>query len=85
MGEMGCYQFIEHGGATIGAVMTAPPERPAGWNFAFGVRDIDRAAARISAGGGTVNHGPVQVPGGEWAVMASDPEGSAFMVVGSRN
>jgi predicted enzyme related to lactoylglutathione lyase len=85
MGEMGGYQFLEQDGAMIGAVMTSPPERPAGWNFAFSVRDIDQAAARISGGGGTVNYGPVEVPGGEWAVMASDPQGAAFMVVGPRN
>jgi hypothetical protein len=85
MGEMGGYQFIHQGGAMIGAVMTAPPGRSAGWNFAFGVRDIDEAADKIAAGGGTVNHGPVEVPGGAWAVMAADPEGIAFMVVGPRN
>jgi hypothetical protein len=85
MGEMGGYQFIHHGGGMIGAIMTNPPERPAGWNFAFGVPDIDSAAARITAGGGAVNYGPVEVPGGAWAVMANDPEGAPFMVVGPRN
>lgn len=85
MGEMGGYQFIEHRGAMIGAVMTAPPGRPAGWNFAFAVPDIDEAAAKIPASGGTVKYGPVEIPGGEYAVMASDPEGVAFMVVGPRN
>jgi hypothetical protein len=84
MGEMGGYQFIDHGGGMIGAIMTAPPGRPAGWNFAFGVRDINEAAAKIAAGGGTVNSGPVEVPGGDLVVMASDPQGAAFMVVGPR-
>ena len=84
MGEMGVYQFIEHGGGMIGAVMTSPPGRPGGWNFAFGVPDIDEAAGKISGGGGTVNHGPVEVPGGQYAVMATDPEGVPFMVVGPR-
>ncbi|HEX8572457.1 MAG TPA: VOC family protein [Allosphingosinicella sp.] len=85
MGAMGGYQFIEQDGEMIGAVMTAPPGRPAAWNFAFGVEDIDEAAAKIAAGGGTVNHGPVEVPGGAWVVMADDPQGAAFMVVGPRN
>jgi len=65
--------------------MTSPPGRPAGWNFAFGVRDIEEAAAKIEAGGGTVQYGPVEVPGGDWVVMASDPQGAAFMAVGPRN
>jgi hypothetical protein len=85
MGEMGGYQFIRHGGGMIGAIMTSPPGRPAGWNFAFGVRDIEEAAAKIAAGGGRVNYGPVEVPGGDYVVMASDPQGAAFMAVGPRD
>jgi uncharacterized protein len=85
MGEMGGYQFIHHGGGMIGAIMTSPPGRPSGWNFAFGVRDIEEAAAKIPAGGGIVHHGPIEVPGGDWVVMASDPQGVAFMAVGPRD
>ncbi|HEX2764262.1 MAG TPA: VOC family protein [Allosphingosinicella sp.] len=84
MGEMGDYRFIEHGGQAIGAIMRNPPGRAPGWNFAFGVRDVDEAAARIRASGGTVRHGPVEVPGGDRVVMASDPEGISFMAVGPR-
>ena len=84
MGEMGGYQFLHHGGGMIGAIMTTPPGRPPGWNFAFGVRDVDSAAAKIAAGGGIVHHGPIEVPGGDWVVMASDPQGGAFMAVGPR-
>jgi hypothetical protein len=85
MGEMGGYQFIHHHGGMIGAVMTAPPGRRPAWKFAFGVADIDEAAARIKAGGGTIDYGPVEVPGGAFAIMADDPQGAAFMVVGPRN
>ena len=85
MGPMGEYQFINEGGRMIGAVMTNPPGagRPS-WKFAFNVGDIDATAARIAAGGGTVRHGPVQVPGGGWVVMATDPQGAQFMAVGTR-
>lgn len=85
MDEMGTYQFIEQEGAMIGAVMTAPSGRRPAWNFAFTVSDIDSAAAKISGGGGTIDYGPVEVPGGQWAVMANDPQGAHFMVVGPRN
>jgi hypothetical protein len=85
MGEMGGYQFIEQDGAMIGAIMTAPPGQRPAWKFAFGVADIDEAAARIPAAGGTVRHGPVEVPGGAFAVMADDLEGTPFMVVGPRH
>lgn len=85
MGELGGYQFIHHDGGMIGAMMTSPPGVRPAWNFAFGVRDIEEAAARIAAGGGTVRHGPAEVPGGDLVVMASDPHGAAFMAVGPRD
>ncbi|HYJ82841.1 MAG TPA: VOC family protein, partial [Allosphingosinicella sp.] len=85
MGEMGGYQFLHHGEGMIGAIMTCPPGMPPGWRFAFGVRDIDEAASKITAAGGTVHHGPVEVPGGDRVVMASDPEGARFMAVGPRD
>ena len=84
MGEMGGYQFIEQDGAMIGAMMTNPPGSRPGWNFAFGVRDIDEAAARIAAAGGKVDQGPMEVPGGDRVVMATDPQCAAFMAVGPR-
>jgi hypothetical protein len=84
MGEMGGYQFIEQDGGMIGAIMTVPPGRRPAWKFAFGVADIDEAAGKIRAAGGTVRHGPVEVPGGAFAVMADDPDGAGFMVVGPR-
>ncbi|HEX8450040.1 MAG TPA: VOC family protein, partial [Allosphingosinicella sp.] len=84
MGEMGGYQFLEHGGGMIGAIMAAPPGRPAGWNFAFRVPGAEEAAARIKAAGGIVHHGPIEVPGGDWVVMATDPHGAVFMAVGAR-
>lgn len=86
MGDMGDYQFINHGGGMIGAVMTNPPggARPA-WKFAFNVPDIEAAAAKITAGGGSIQYGPTEVPGGDWAVMATDPQGAPFMAVGPHN
>ena len=82
MGEMGDYQFIDHGGRMIGAMMKAPPGAPTGWGFAFFNKDVDAAVARIAELGGTVNQGPMEVPGDQRAVMATDPEGVPFMLVG---
>jgi hypothetical protein len=85
MGEMGDYQFINHGGEMIGAVMrTQPDGRPPMWSFYFGVPEIDAAAARIGANGGAIHAGPMEIPGGEYAVVASDPQGVMFGIVGPR-
>jgi predicted enzyme related to lactoylglutathione lyase len=82
MGEMGDYQFMDHGGRMIGAMMTAPAGAPVGWKFAFHSADVDGAVERIRSGGGKVDQGPMEVPGDQRAVMATDPEGVPFMLVG---
>ena len=82
MGEMGDYQFIEHGGETIGAVMNRTPHHPrSSWSFCFRVPDIQEAQRRIADGGATILYGPAQVPGGDMVIQATDPQGAAFMVV----
>lgn len=84
MGEMGNYQFIDHGGRTIGAVMRLQPPRPPSFLFYFGVADIDAATVAVTAGGGTVIHGPSPIPGDGFIIVALDPQGAAFGLVGPR-
>lgn len=54
------------------------------WLFYFIVGDIDAAVARVTAGGGTVLNGPMEVPGGGWIIQALDPQGAMFALVGMR-
>lgn len=83
MGEMGDYVFIVHDETPLGAVMTRRPDGPPPmWLFYFRVKDVSAAAERIKSGGGTVMHGPVEVPGGDFIVVATDPQGAAFGLVG---
>ena len=85
MGEMGDYRFLHHDGQMIGAVMPAQPGGPGPlWLFYFGVEDIDAAAAKVSAAGGTIIQQPIQIPGGEYSLVAADPQGVAFGLVGPR-
>ncbi|WP_207539891.1 VOC family protein [Sabulicella rubraurantiaca] len=85
MGEMGEYRFLLQGGMAMGAVMRAIPNGPPpAWNFYFGVRGIDAAAAAITEAGGTIHYGPAEVPGNLCIVVASDPQGAMFGVVGPR-
>ena len=85
MGPMGKYRFVQHDGVGIGAVMGKMPEPPlSAWFFYFGVDDIDRAVAAVTVGGGTLNGAIMQVPGGDFSVHCSDPQGAAFGLVGPR-
>ncbi len=96
MGELGSYEFLRHAGRApdgspmghgmLGAVM---PMMPGGapmpvWSFYFRVPDIDAAAATIGSGGGSILQGPTQIPGGDYSLMAADPQGAAFGLVGGR-
>jgi uncharacterized protein len=85
LGPAGAYHFIRHG-AMIGAVMAKPPLMPrSAWNFYFRVPDIDAAAAAVTAHGGQILHGPVEVPGGDWSMNGIDPQGAIFALVGQNS
>jgi predicted enzyme related to lactoylglutathione lyase len=85
MGAMGDYCFIDHDGLRLGAIMQQPAlGPPAAWLFYFGVPSIAAAKSAIETGGGKVLTGPHEVPGGEWIVTATDPQGASFGVVGPR-
>jgi len=85
MGEMGKYRFIQQGSTTVGAVMRKPPQLPvSSWTYYIGVDDIDRAAEAIRSGGGQILNGPMEIPGGEFALNAMDPQGAPFGLVGPR-
>jgi predicted enzyme related to lactoylglutathione lyase len=87
MGPMGDYCFVDHGGVRVGAIMQQPADSPnplGSWLFYFGVPSIATARMAIEAGGGTVTQQPHAVPGGEWILVATDPAGAAFGVVGPK-
>lgn len=85
MGELGDYRFIQAHGVGIGAVMPKMPQVPASmWSYYIGVDDIDRATDAVTAGGGAILNGPMEIPGGEFALNAIDPQGAAFGLVGPR-
>ena len=83
MGEMGDYCFIDVGGQRAGAVMQQHKSVAfTGWTFYFGVPSITAARQAVEAGGGRVLMGPHQVPGGRYAMVASDPQGAIFGAAG---
>lgn len=90
MGEMGSYQLVSQTGATdfqgmTGGIMPVIKEMPMPvWLFYFTVGDIDAAVGRVTAGGGTILNGPMEVPGGAWIIQATDPQGAMFALVGSK-
>lgn len=87
MGPMGAYEFFRRRAVAgiFAGVMTKPEVMPVSiWTYYFRVADIDEAVARTKAGGGQIAHGPHEIPGGEFAVNAVDPQGAMFSFVGPR-
>lgn len=81
MGPMGKYLMFNRPIGSIGGMMNKPAEMaqvPPNWQIYFRVADLDAAIARITANGGKILNGPMDVPGGDRIVNAMDPQGAAF-------
>lgn len=84
MGEMGTYQMFNHDGAEIGGMMGLGNAPVPCWLPYFGVDSTTDAIERIKSLGGTVIHGPTEVPGPAYIAIAHDPDGAYFAVVGPK-
>jgi predicted enzyme related to lactoylglutathione lyase len=81
MGPMGKYYMFNRPIGMIGGMMNKPPEMaqvPPYWGIYFRVSDINAAVERVKANGGQILNGPMEVPGGDWIVNATDPQGAMF-------
>lgn len=84
MGPMGTYQMFATGGPAVGGIMSVGNGNRPAWLFYVQVENIDDAAGRIRDNGGTILHGPSEVPGGSFIIQAADPRGAVFGLVGPR-
>jgi len=81
MGPEGKYQMFNRPHGMIGGMMNKPPELanvPPNWQIYFRVPDVDAAVQRITANGGQIANGPMDVPGGDRILNAIDPQGAHF-------
>jgi hypothetical protein len=83
MGAMGIYQTFTSNGARTGGLMNNPLPQQA-WLFYFMTGNIDEAVSRITDNGGAIQLPPMEVPGGQWALVAHDPQGAMFGLLGTR-
>ncbi len=83
MGAMGTYLTFKANDVLTGGMMNNPLPQQA-WLFYFMTGDIDAAVTRITEAGGAIQLPPMNVPGGMWAIVARDPQGAMFGLLGSR-
>jgi uncharacterized protein len=85
MGPAGVYQIFSLKGAPIGGMMTLEnPKSAPGWLFYFNVDEIGAAVSRVKEQGGSITHGPSEVPGGLHIAHCLDTQGAAFGIVGRK-
>ncbi len=77
MGPIGIYQMFGRDETPLGGMMTKPADQPvAAWCYYVHVDDVHQGAERATAHGGQVLMPPMEVPGGDWIVVLSDPQGA---------
>jgi predicted enzyme related to lactoylglutathione lyase len=82
MGPMGIYQVFATGSEPVGGMMDKPEQIPVPvWQFYFNVAAIDAAGKRVTDNGGQILMGPMEVPGGQWIVQCTDPQGAHFALI----
>jgi uncharacterized protein len=84
MGPMGTYLLFNTGGDAVGGMLNEPDYPRPMWLYYFNVDDIGAARSRIATAGGEVLQEPHQVPTGAWIVVARDPQGAMFALVGPK-
>lgn len=81
MGPDMTYHIIARQGQDIGGTC-ALPDTPPHWKPYFGSASVNASVTRIKAAGGTIIHGPDQVPGGAFTLQVADPQGLRFALTG---
>lgn len=80
MGEHGTYRIFGIPSADLGGMMPLGGASHPSWRVYFDVESVEAAIARTKEAGGTLQHGPQEVPGGAWVAMLSDAQGAPFGV-----
>jgi len=84
MGPDAVYQMFATGKEPVGGMMTKSKDQPAVWTYFISTGDIAAARQRILDHGGRIVTDLMQVPGGEWILVAADPQGAKFGLVGPK-
>lgn len=77
MGEMGIYYMFGKRGQIYGGMFNRS-DAPPNWLSYARVDDVKSLAETVKKLGGKILNGPMEVPGGDWIVACTDPQGAAF-------
>lgn len=81
MGDMGMYTIFGRNGRQLGGIYKKMEDQPGpAWLGYVRVKDLDKTIKKVKSAGGTLIHGPTDVPGGDRIAQFLDPQGAAFAV-----
>jgi uncharacterized protein len=80
------YTIVSVGETNVGGLMALSKEDGAAgaipvWTGYVAVDDVDACAARVKTAGGTIHHGPEDIPGIARFAMVADPQGAIFKLI----
>lgn len=82
MGPSGIYQIYGRAGTELplGGMFGKTPDMPwpPNWSYYIRVPDVHQWAEKVKELGGQVVMAPMEVPGGDWIVQCTDPQGAHF-------
>lgn len=84
MGEHGTYQMFDAGDTTLGGINAVMEDPRPCWVPYFGVEQVDATVEAVTGAGGTLTHGPAEVPGDAWIAHLTDAQGARFAITGPR-
>lgn len=63
--------------------MNCPPNFPLStWTYYFNVPKLEAAVEKVEQNGGEVLFGPCEIPGGDFFIVANDPQRAHFGLLG---
>ncbi len=81
MGDAGIYLMYGNGAHPLGGMYNKDPNVPAPmWLLYVHVSSVDDMVDKVTAAGGQVTMGPMEVPGGDRIAQCIDPQGAAFAI-----
>jgi predicted enzyme related to lactoylglutathione lyase len=85
MGPRGMYLMYGEGETMYGGMFTRSPDMPPpNWLCYIKVDDAKESAKTIVRLGGKIMVGPMEVPGGDWIAVGTDPQGAMTAVQGPK-
>ena len=81
MGDLGMYRMYGLKGKPYGGMFNRTPDMasvPPFWLPYIHVKDVKASTESAKRAGAQVVNGPMEVPGGDWIVVLSDPTGAAI-------